>query len=317
MNCLIKTDKKMWRSRSEADRFAKLERDLADPDNRKPHVQYARALRSMTAKVSLGRVSATVNGFGILKRVRIAPEMYSDPARLGRLVVRAINLAKHESWRRQPVPSSVSGDDRIVAPPPTPAHLGGALTAADRACWRGLTVPGENEVQHNAFIDAAHVVRERILRDAERLPSNLAPLLRVVHQRLGEVRLGARTVRRAAGIDDPTWSKRFQRAAGVSLTDYIQQRQAEIAARMTYRSDLTLEEIAGTFGYLNRTAITNVIRWNACRRSPEELRFFWEVGGIDCILLEWATEGIATTEQAQQVVADLDRLALRIRHAHL
>ncbi len=86
---------------------------------------------------------------------------------------------------------------------------------------------------------------------------------------------------------------------------YIQRRQAEVAARMTYRSDLTLEEIARMFGYRTDMAITNVIRWRACRQSPERLRYFWERGGVDYILFKWASQGKATLAQHDQVADDV------------
>ncbi len=77
------------RRRSWRRALERLEREVADPENRTPIVEYFRALRSMSAECSLGRVSATVKGFSILQRVRIAPEMALDPGRLGRLVRRA------------------------------------------------------------------------------------------------------------------------------------------------------------------------------------------------------------------------------------
>ncbi len=296
-----------------ADALAKLERDVADPNVKTPIVLYVRALSSMAAEGSTGRVSATVNGFGVLKRVRIGPEMFSDLPRLGRLVKQAVNLATNEAFRRQPpMPSSLPGGRGFVPPrPPTPAHLGGAVTDAQKARWRGA-LPGENEAQRSAFIDAAHVIRERILRDAKQLPNELSPLLRVVHLRLGEPFLSAIAVRRAAKIDDPAWSKRFQRQAGVSLTAYIEKRQMEIAARMIYRSDLTIEEISRMFGYLNRTAILNAIGYRCCRQSPRNLRFFWEQGGLDYVLFQWASEEKATDAQFRQVIADLTRMAATI-----
>ncbi len=293
--------------------FPQLERDVSDPKNRTPIVCYVRALRSMTAEVSLGRVSARVNGFGIVKGLRIAPEMYCDPERLGRLVSRAVNLANNEVWRRSPSPpSSLPWSTRSVSPrPPTPAHLGGALTESELASWRD-EVPGNNEVQRRAFIDAAHVVRERILRDAAELPGDLAALLHVVHRRLGDIRLSAVAVRRAAGVGDPDWSRRFQRAARFSLTRYIQQRHAEVAARMAYRSDLTLDEIARMFGYIAAMAITNVIRYRGCRQSPEDLRYFWERGGVDYILFKWAAQGKATPEQSRQAADDVKRMTATV-----
>ncbi len=293
--------------------FAELERMVADPDNRTPIVEYFRALRSMDVEVSLGRVSATVNGFGILQRVRAEPEMYSNPERLGRLVRQAVNVAKNEARRRlPPVPSPVPERAEFEPPwPPTAAIVGGALTESEMASWRG-EVPGKNEVERRAFIDAAYLVRDRVRRDAGKLPSDLAPLLHEVHRRLGCLRLSAIAVRRAAGIEDPDWSQRFQRTAGVSLTKYVQQRHAEIAARMTYRSDLTLEEIARMFGYRTDLAITNVIRWRACRQSPESLRYFWERGGVDYILFKWASQGKATLEQHGQVAADVQRMTATV-----
>ncbi len=121
------------------------------------------------------------------RRTLASPKMYSDPERLGRLVSRAVNLANNEVWRRSPPPpSSLPWSTRSVAPrPPTPAHLGGALTESELASWRD-EAPGRNEVQRRAFIDAAHVVRERILRDATDLPNDLAALLHMVHRRLGD-----------------------------------------------------------------------------------------------------------------------------------
>ncbi len=213
------------------------------------------------------------------------------------------------AWRSpSPPPRSLPWSTRPVSPrPPTPAHLGGALTGSELASWRG-EVPGKTEIQRRAFIDAAHVVRERILRDAAELPGDLAALLHAVHRRLGDIRLTAFAVRRAVGIDDPDWSRRFQRAAGASLTRYIQRRHAEVAARMSYRSDLTLEEIARMFGYVAAMAITNVIRYWGCRQSPENLRYFWERGGVDYILFKWAAQGKATPEQSRQVADDVKRM---------
>ncbi len=86
---------------------------VADPTNRSPLVLYLRALEEMSAEGSAGhdsagggpaggRVVAKVDGFGILKSVRIAPALMSDVPRLEELVREAFNLAKLEAGRQRP-----------------------------------------------------------------------------------------------------------------------------------------------------------------------------------------------------------------------
>ncbi len=312
--------------------LAKIHEDLADPANQTPIARYCRSLAAMDAEGSLGRVSATVNGFGILKRLRIAPEMYSDLPRLGRLVRRAVNLASTEAKRRIPPQSSQPGVD--LEPPwePPPAFLGGVLTPAEekRLCDRhpeGKPTeypPGLSEAQRSAFLDASHLIRYFIMVDVHWAPSELASLLCEVYRWLGKIPLSARFVRRAAGIDDPSCLRRFRARKGVSLTEYIRRSQTEVAARMTYRSDLTLEEIAHAFNYDTTDALTRDIRYWCFQRSPADLRFFWERAGIDYVLLRYAMEGEATIEQCTWMEMELRRMkpeiggdgwtAERIRH---
>ncbi len=300
--------------------LANIHRDLADPANQTPVARYLRSVAAMDAEVSLGRVSATVNGFGILKRVRVAPEMYADLPRLGRLVRRAVNLAGNEANRRLPPQSRQPGVE--LEPPwsPTPAFLGGAGTPAEeeRLCARhpeGKATecpPGLSDAQRSAFLDAAHLVRFFIMIDVRWAPSELASLLREVYRWLGKVPLSARFVRRATGIDDPSCLRRFRAREGVSLTEYIHRRQMEVAARMTHRSDLTLEEIAHTFGFHTADAITHAIRYRCGQQSPADLRFFWERAGIDYVLLRWSVAGSATIEQMGWVESELERMRLRV-----
>ncbi len=312
--------------------LAKFHEDLADPANQTPIARYFRSLATMDAEVSLGRVSATVNGFGILKRVRVAPEMFSDLPRLGRLVRRAVNLASNEAKRRLPPQSRQPGVELEPPYSPTPAFLGGAATPAEeeRLCARhpeGKATecpPGLSAAQRSAFLDAAHLIRLFIMIDVRWAPSEVASLLCEVYRWLGRVPLSARFVRRAAGIDDPSCLRRFRAREGVSLTEYIRRRQTEVAARMTYRSDLPLEEIAHAFGYDTADAITRAIRDRCGQQSPADLRFFWERAGIDYVLLRSSVEGTATIEQMGWVESELKRMrprsggegrdAERIRH---
>ncbi len=81
---------------------------------------------------------------------------------------------------------------------------------------------------------------------------------------------------------------------------------------MTYRSDLTLEEIAHTFGYHTADGITHAIRYWCGQQSPADLRFFWERAGIDYVLLRYSVEGTATIEQMGWVESELERMRPRI-----
>ncbi len=297
------------------DPLADLERAIADPNNKTQTVEYIRALRSMVARVSLGRVSACVDGYGALKRVEIATDTYSDPARLGRLVRRAVNAAIQESDRRiPPLPSPFDNPfgPTILPPPrpPTSAYYGGALTAKDRAEWRGL-VRGETEAQRAAWVDAALIVRDRVKCDFYRVESDLADMLGVVYWRLGKPRLHAAWVRWAAEVTNPSSLDWFRVELGVSLTEYIRRRRLETAARLIFRSDLTLGEIATMCDYDGVFALRKAVKdW--CGLTPAGLRFYWERLGLDYVLLKWAAAGKATIGQEQQVRDDLWRWEKRL-----
>ncbi len=77
------------------DTQAWIERLVADPTVQKPEIVYIRKLRSLAAEGSTGdgAVVATVNGYGALTKIRIAPEVMGDLPRLERLVLEAVNLA--------------------------------------------------------------------------------------------------------------------------------------------------------------------------------------------------------------------------------
>ncbi len=168
------------------------------------------------------------------------------------------------------------------------------------------------EAQRSAFLDAAHLIRSLIMIDVRWAPSEQASLLREVYRWLGRIPLSARFVRHAAGIDDPSCLRRFRAKEGVSLTEYIRRRQTEVAARMTYRSDLTLEEIAHAFGYDTVDALTQDIQYWCEQQSPADLRFFWERAGIDYVLLKYSVEGAATFEQCYWMEMELERMRPRI-----
>ncbi len=291
--------------------MADLERAVADPNDRSPAALRVRDLRSLAAEGFAGGVTATVDGYGHLKAIRIAPEAAANLSRLGRRVRRAVNLAINESERRdRPLPASFGFNlfGPSYFPPlrsPTHAHYGGPVTPEDTGRWRG-NLPAVDEASRDAFIDAAHIVRERILRDARRVESDLTDMLHVVYLQLARPRLHAAFVRRAAGVTDADSLEWFRIEVGVSLTRYIRDRRLETAARMIFRSELSLEEIAPMFSFANARAFSRAIRiWSG--QTPEDLRFFWEYVGIDYVLLMWTVTGDATEGQAERVREELNR----------
>ena len=301
------------------DLLADLERGVADPDNETPSVLHVRALRSLAAEGSAGGVTATVNGYGDLKAIQIPPEALDDLPRLGRRARRAINLALNESEHRQP-PLPASFGHNLFGPsyfppprPPTSAHYGGPVTPEDTGRWRGC-LPDVDEARLDAYIDAAYIVRERILSDARRVElagDDLVDMLLVVYLYLARPRLHAAYVRRTAGVTDAGSLEWFRVEVGVSLTRYIRDRRLEIAARMIYRSELTLEEIAPVFSFPDADELSRVIRiWSG--KTPEDLRFFWEYAGLDYVLLMWTVTGAASQGQAERVRENLGRLVQRV-----
>lgn len=83
-----------------------LERAVADPTNQSYEVLFIRKMRSLAAEGSAGDggVVATVNGYGALVGMRIAPGLLADVPRLEGLVKRAVNRAKEEAQRQAPPP---------------------------------------------------------------------------------------------------------------------------------------------------------------------------------------------------------------------
>ncbi len=219
------------------DLMAEVERGVADPDNNDPAVVRIRDLRSMAAEGSAGGVTATVDGYGRLKTICIPPGAVSDLPRLGRSVRRAVNLAINESeHRRPPLPPSFGSNlfgPRCLPPlrPPTHAHYGGLVTPEDSHPWHGL-LPRVDRTRRDAFSDAAHIVRERILRDADRVEADLTDMLLTVYLHLGRPRLHAAWVRRIARVTDVSSLEWFRAEARTSLSRYIRHRRLETAARM-------------------------------------------------------------------------------------
>ncbi len=230
-------------------------------------------------------------------------------------MVLAVNLAINESERRlPPLPPSfgLNPFGPSYFPPPRPAthaHYGGPVTPEDTGRWRGY-LPDVDPNRRDAFIDAAHIVRERILRDVRRVElvgDDLVGMLLVVYLQLARPRLRAAYVRRGAGVTDAGSLEWFRVELGVSLTRYIRDRRLETAARMIYRSELTLEEVAAMFCFPDADALSRVIRiWSG--KTPDDLRLFWEHAGLDYVLLMWTVTGAATQGQAQRVREDLNRL---------
>ena len=95
-------------------------------------------MRSIAAEGSAGDggVVATVNGYGDLVAMRIAPEMLADVPRLQESVKRAVNRAKAEARRQAP-------------PPPLP-RLGPvpASSMCSICQWRLPRVPMTEETVH-------------------------------------------------------------------------------------------------------------------------------------------------------------------------
>ncbi len=172
-----------------------------------------------------------------------------------------------------------------------------------------------DEAQRDALCDAVHPIVERISRDALRHPREFRPLFSEVLFRLGDHRLTAYSVRRGAGIEDSSILRRFRREVGLSLTDYIDQRQRETTVRLVATSDLPFEDIASMLGFRSEYAISNIVRWWSGGGSPADLRRAWRELGLDMVLVGWAQRGEATREQAKQVMDQLERLRLRSEQA--
>ncbi len=306
-----------------------LERAVADPTNQSQEVLFIRKMRSIAAEGSAGDggVVATVNGYGALVAMWIAPEMLADVPRLEGSVKRAVNRAKEEARRQAPPPplpplgpgyiNDVS--DLPLAPSESALEQDASKTRPEflHAWWDSLD--RLDEAHRDALRDAVHPIHERISHDAQQHPRELWPLFSQVLFRLGDPRLTAYSVRRGAGIEDSSILERFRREVGLSLTRYIRERQRETAVRLVYTSDLPLEDIASMLGYTSEHAISNIVRWWSMgmgRWSPADLRHAWREWGLDMVLLKWAKRGEATREQAAQVWDQLERLRLRIEQAY-
>ncbi len=132
-------------------------------------------------------------------------------------------------------------------------------------------LPVREEPGRSAFLEAAAPIREWIYRDAFAKPEELEPLLRAVAFWLGDPRLSAAPARRFALAEDPRILRRFRRAAGISLSEYIRRRQAELATSMILHSGLGLPEIAEILGFAREEALAGAVElWS--RVSLERVR---------------------------------------------
>ncbi len=108
-------------------------------------------------------------------------------------------------------------------------------------------------------------------------------------------------------VDHPDILRRFRRAAGISLTEYIRRRRAELGARMAYTSDMPVRKIADYLGFAGGKALTTTVeRWAEC--SLEELRDMWQDRGIDHVIWQRVRSGEATRDDTKQFLYEWARL---------
>ncbi len=289
-----------------------LEEAVADPSNQSSDILFIRKMRSLAAQGSAGdgRVVATVNGYGTLTGLRIAPEMLGDVPRLEGLVAKAVNRAVDEAERQAPpppLPPMGLIDVTDLPLPPRPKDPWDPASTSGFDDWLKIVLrsgPG----QPGAYTLAVTPILERIHHDAARLPGELQPLLAEVALRLGDPSLNAASARRGAGIGDASILRRFRRHAGVSLTRYIRERQMETAARLAYSSDLPLETVADMLGFTDVDVMRRAIDSWAAPWTLEIMVECWEERKVDCVVWRWTTSGEASTDHAAQVIEDLCRL---------
>ncbi len=249
---------------------AEIERLVADPTVQTPSVLYIRKLRSLAAKGSAGdgAVVATVNGYGALTRIRIAPEVMPDLPRLERLVKEAVNLATDEVERLRPPPplppTPFLDDDLTEMMPVTPSTPPAAETAGQPVVRNmkfgyGGYYPTDREPDRTVVRDAAAPIRMQIYRDGLSHPKELERLFWTVAFHLGNPRLTAAYARRVTQFDDPKVLRRFRRQAGVSLTEYIRRRQRQLAAKMYYRSGLPARDVARLLDFDGEAALVSAV----------------------------------------------------------
>lgn len=245
-----------------------LEKLVADPTVQKPDILYIPKLRSLAAKGSAGEgaVVATVNGYGALVKIRIARELIADLPRLGRLVQEAVNRATVEAERLRPPPPlpplPFFGDDLFDLIPDTPLKpVEPRKLPVVRSLELGYSgyIPTHQEPGYSAFRDAAARVRMLIFRDYLRHPKELRPLFSMLAFDLGSRPLTAARIRRMLPDEGPNILRRFRRDVGVSLTEYIQWRQGQLAAKLFYRSGLPAAEVAELLGFDDEAALVEAV----------------------------------------------------------
>ena len=245
---------------------ASIERAIADPAVQTPSILYIRRLRSIAAEGSAaeGAVVATVNGYGGLTRIRVAPEVMADLPRLEGLVQVAVNLATDEAERLRPPPPLFPplfadvGDLPFESSTSTAATAGEPVVRNMKLGYAGYLATTE-EPGRTAFGEAAACIRMLIYRDSLQHPKELGALFQDVAWNLGDPRLTAASARRHSQIDDPNVLRRFRRETGISLTEYIRRRQRQLAAKMFYRSGLPAAEVARLLGFDSEEALTSAV----------------------------------------------------------
>ncbi len=289
-----------------------LEKAVADPSNQSHGVLFIRKMRSIVARGSAGdgRVVATVNGYGKLIAMRIAPELFGDLPRLEGLVAKAVNRAVDEAERQAPPPPLPSRGFIDVNDLPLPREPKDPWDPAPTSGFQDWlrVVLRSGPGQPGTYTQAVVPILERIHHDAAQLPGELQPLLAEVALRLGDPSLNAASARRGAGLGDASILRRFRRRAGVSLTQYIRERQMETAARLAYSSDLPLETVAAMLGFADADVMREAIDTWAAPWTLEIMVECWTERKVDCVVWRWTTRGEATTEQAVQVIEDHCRL---------
>ena len=164
----------------------------------------------------------------------------------------------------------------------------------------------------DAFCDNGQEIRMWIYFDSFRKPPELASLLSYVEWNLHRSSLTAasakRFARKATDVDSPDILRRFRRATGISLSEYIRRRRSELAAKMAYTSDMPVDKIADFLGYASGKALTRAVEaWARC--SLEELRDRWEDRGIDSVVWDRVETGEASKEDWKQYQYELSRLS--------
>ncbi|MCP3959097.1 MAG: helix-turn-helix transcriptional regulator [bacterium] len=169
-------------------------------------------------------------------------------------------------------------------------------------------LPTHDEPGRTAFLQAASPIREWIYRGAAIHTVKLENLYLAIGSNLGDPELDAKSARRHARSNHPRLLKLFRRSTGISVSEYIERRQMEVAARMIIQSELPLADVAEILGYADEATLVDAVeRW--CGATPEAIREDWEKRGVDVVIQQREKHGESPDNSTQQLT---DRVIERL-----